>query len=228
MHRFLPLLALVLAPPAVEAKCAMMGLAPAVLATSSVVVVGYEDVQNDRLGAGDVAVRTDWKFRDGGQLVTPVIESLAPGLAVYRLPAAATGTVTLEDAAKKSLATLTGVAKPAGHKAPRAKQIKLEQRFGRRPFARVQVELDGAAPDRAVALVLADAKGKPLSWGRVTAGATTIRVLDHARCRVLPNGTVNAKLDQRVTLFWVDDTGAKSPVSAAYAVKGTPAKDDGE
>ena len=226
MHRFLPLLALVLAPPAADAKCAMWGLAPSVIATTSVVVVGYVDREASRLDSGDVAVRTDWKFRDGGQLVTPKIESLAPGLAVYRLPASATTTVTLEDATKKPLATLGSVAKPAGHKAPRAKLIKLEHRLGRRPFASVKVELDGAAPERAVALVLADAKGKPMSWGRVTAGATTIEVLDSARCRALPNGTVNAKLDQRVTLFWVDDTGVKSPASAIYVVKGTPAKDD--
>jgi hypothetical protein len=226
MRRVLPLLALLIAPPTVDAKCAMHGLVPDVIASTSVVVVGYADEQGARLDPGDVAVRTDWKFRSGGQLVTPTIESLAPGLAVYRFPAAATGTVTLEDASKKSVATLNAVAKPAGHKAPRAKRIKLEHRLGRRPFASVKVELDGAAPDRAVALVLADAKGKPMSWGRVAAGATTIEVLDDARCRALPNGTVNAKLDQRVTLFWVDDTGAKSPVSAVHVVKGKPAKED--
>jgi hypothetical protein len=95
-----------LVPHAVDAKCEMWGIAPDVLASTSVVVVGYEDERHGRNDPGDVAVRPDWRFRDAGKVVTPKIETLAPGLAVYRLPASATGTVTLEDGTRTTVATL--------------------------------------------------------------------------------------------------------------------------
>lgn len=225
MHRVIPLLVFAFVPATSDAKCAMYGLAPSVLSTSGVVVVGYQDEPSGRLEEGDVAMQTGWRFRDGGRVVTPKLDALAPGLAVYRLPANPTGTVTLEDDRQKTIVTLGATTKPAGHKAPRANKIGLEQAFGRRPYARVTVELDGKAPDRAVALVLADAKGNPMSWGRVTAGASSVVVHSAGRCRALPNGTQAPSVNQKVTLFWVDDAGAKSPLSKASSVSGTIDKD---
>jgi hypothetical protein len=215
---------LVLAPRSIDAKCAISGISPDVLASTSAVVVGFEHDDRGKHEPGDVAVRADWKFREAGTVVAPAIDPIAPGLAVYRFPTSAAATVTLEDGAKKTIATLVPT-KAAGLKAPRVKKLVLEERHGRRPFARVTVTVDGGAPDRAIALVLADAKGKPLSWGRVTAGATSIEVLSRGRCQTLPNNTVVAQAKQQVTLFWVDDTGAKSPV-ARGTVTGNPAAAD--
>ncbi len=50
---------------------------------------GAEDADGDRLASGDVAVQTGWRFRVGGAVYAPKIETLASGLAVYRLPAKA-------------------------------------------------------------------------------------------------------------------------------------------
>jgi len=85
------------------------------------------------------------------------------------------------------------------------------------------VTLDGPPPAGVVALVLADAKGKPRSFGLVADAATEIQVYAHGRCGVVPNGTVESSIGDKVTLFWVDASGRKSPASKAMTITGKAA-----
>ncbi|MEO8703014.1 MAG: hypothetical protein ABI867_23410 [Kofleriaceae bacterium] len=216
-------LALVLVPAPAVAKCARMGLAPSVLtpADSAItigggIVVGATDAQGDQLDPGDVAVQPTWRF--AGVATAPVIDLIAPGLAVYRLPATATK-ATLEDAKHGVRVRVTvGDDKPLVLDAPKPKAIKHTAGMGRRPFTHIVVELREAIPPGAIAIVLADAAGKPRSWHRVDAGAMTASVFDISRCRVLPNGTIESKGGDLVTLFWVDRAGRKSPASKPFAI----------
>lgn len=212
-----------------DAKCRMMGLAPEVIAVPQTpldggIVVGFTDAEDIRPEAGDIAVQPSWRFVIDGKSVTPTIVTLAPGLALYKFPAGASGDISLVDGKRLVAKARTTTQALRKLPAPKAKAIRLEQRLGRRPFANVTVELDGDAPVQAIALVLADAKGTPLSWGRVTERGK-VEVLRSRRCHVLPNGTQTPTPNQKVTLFWVDAAGTRSPASAPIAIRASATED---
>jgi len=211
-----------LVPHEADAKCAMSHLRPDVLTTQASIgggiVVAAESAPYDVADEGD-AVQPTWKLEVGGVTSTPKIDVLAPGLAVYRLPAAA-GDATLLDGTKVIAKVTTIRTQPVQLLAPKVKGVRHEKRLGRRASAYTRVALDGAPPDGVVALVLADAKGKPRSFGVVTAGEKEITVYAHPRCGVVPNDTVESKPGDRVTLFWVDASGRTSPVSKPVTVSG--------
>jgi hypothetical protein len=69
-------------------------------------------------------------------------------------------------------------------------------------------------------MVLADAKGKARSFGVVSKDDKEVTVYAHPRCGVVPNDTVESKVGDRVTLFWVDASGRRSPASKAVTVTG--------
>jgi hypothetical protein len=174
------------------------------------------------LASGDAAVQSGWRFRIDGAVQAPKIETLAPGLAVYRPPGKATR-AQLEDGGKTVLVKVGfGQDKPLALAAPKVKTITHRAARGRRPFARIEVELGEAVPPGAVAIVLADAKGTPRSWGRVDAGNARAVALDRTRCSVLPNGTVESAPGDKVMVFWVDRGGRRSPASSAVAIASIP------
>lgn len=211
-----------LAPHDAEAKCAMSHLRPAVLTKQASagggIVVATEQVSWDVKDEGD-AVQPTWKLQMGGTTSAPQIEVIAPGLAVYRLPAAA-GDATLVDGTRV-IATVTTIrTQPVQLLAPKVKSVRHEKTLGRRSSAYTIVALDGAVPENVVALVLADAKGKARSFGLVSKDDKEVTVFAHPRCGVVPNNTVESKVGDKVTLFWVDASGRKSPASRALAVTG--------
>jgi len=218
----LALLALLLVPAQAAADCALMGLVPkvlsapeAVLAADGGIVVGAVSEDRGPLQSGDIAVQPAWRFVVPKGTITPAIESLAPGLAVYR---ASTDTLVLENDQAETLAkaTLTADKRPK-LAAPKVKTIKYDAPISRRSIQRVEVTLDGAAPAGVIALVLADAKGKPKSWG--PAAGTVFYPYLQRDCFVLPNGTVPSKKGDKVTLFWVDEHGRKSGLTKPLTIK---------
>ncbi len=224
-----PLLAALLVcalAPAAEAKCAVSGLKPSVLTPSGATVapdggllVGAIDADDDALEAGDPASQPGWRLRLGSRVASPTLVPLAPGLVLYKLPIDTKEAQMIDD--KRAVIGSVTVAAKAALGAPKIKKIMHESRLGRRPLGRVTVELTGPAPDEVVAIVLADAKGKPRSWGKiVTKGETKIRGFERSRCRVLANETVESKPGDRITVFWVDASGRKSPLSAVTTVGG--------
>ena len=214
-----------ISPGMAEAKCAMSHLRPQVLTTQASagggIVVATEQVPYDVKDEGD-AVQPTWKLQIGGATSVPKIDVIAPGLAVYRLPAAA-GDATLLDGTTVIAKVTTIRTQPVQLVAPKVKGVRHEKTVGRRSSAYTIVALDGAVPAGVVAMVLADTKGKARSFGLVEAGAKEITVYAHGRCGVVPNDSVESKPGDKVTLFWVDASGRVSPATKAVTVTGKPA-----
>jgi hypothetical protein len=218
--KILSLLVLLL-PATADADCAMIGLVPKVLSAPDVVfvdgggiVVGAVAEERGSLESGDVAIQPGWKFVVPKGTIAPTIDALAPGLAVYKTSA---DTVELQNAEGEALAKATRGAKRDKLAAPKVKTIKYDAPISRRSIVRIEVTLDGAAPAGAIALVLADAKGKPKSWGPV-AGTVLYPYLQRD-CRTLPNGTQPSKKGDKITLFWVDESGRKSAFTRPMTIK---------
>jgi hypothetical protein len=217
------LLVLTLAPAA-DAKCRAIPLSPVVLTPDhatlvvdgGIVVGAQSDPQREDMPEGDVVVQKGWRIKAGKDRVEPKIDSIAPGLAVYRLPA--TGDVLeLEDAKQKRLVQVH-VTKdtPAPLAAPAVTKIVATKITKRRTSTTVEVVLDGAAPKHAVAIVAVDAKGKAISWGRVSGGK--LYAYEHQTCKIVSPGTVEPKAGDKVTLFWVDVMGRKSPATKPIGI----------
>lgn len=217
-------LATALVSPLASAKCAMGHLAPKVMTTAPIpagggIVVATLDVPYSEADEGD-AVQPSWQLDVGDAKSAPKIDTLAPGLAVYRVPAG-TGTIKLLDGTKvRATATFAKGDAPAALAAPKLEAVRHDRTYGRRASAFTTVTLDGAPPAGAVALVLADAKGKPRSYGLVEGTGTELRVYAQSRCSVLPNGTIESKMGDKVTLFWVDQSGRKSAPSKVIEITG--------
>jgi hypothetical protein len=149
----------------------------------------------------------------------PELSNLAPGLYVVKPPAGAKTFELWASGAKKTSATV--IAAPPLLAAPSLKLVTSGTSKSRHPSRFVKVDLAGVPPKGAIALVLADAKGKPLSWGLTD--EETDYVLAYSTqggcVSEFPNGTVIAQPGDKVTAFWVDGTGRVSPASTAAVVK---------
>lgn len=212
---------LLFAPAVADADCAMIGLVPKVLSAADValvadggIVVGAVPEDRAPLESGDIAMQTDWKFVVPKGTITPAIESLAPGLAVYKTSA---DTVELVNGKGESLAKATRGAKTDKLAAPKVKAIRYDAPISRRSVVKIEVTLDGTVPPGAIALVLADAKGKARSWTK--AEGTVLTPYYQRDCLTLPNGTEPSKKGDRVTLFWVDESGRKSAFTKPMTIK---------
>ncbi len=222
MRNMLALIAVLALAPYAAADCALMGITPkvltkpdAVLASDGGIVVGAIPEDRGKLEDGDIAVQPTWRFVVQRGTITPAIESLAPGLAVYRTSADA---FQLKNDKAETLSSVTRTAdKRAMLTAPKVKSIKYDAPISRRSIVRIEVTLDGTAPAGVIALVLADAKGKPKSWGP-TDGAVYYPY-SQRDCFALPNGTVPSKKGDKVTLFWVDEHGRKSAFTKPMTIR---------
>jgi hypothetical protein len=200
--------------PEADAKCAMQHLVAQVqpeVSNGAIVMLisgSYNDPRTDDTST--------WTFRVNDKDVAPVIEKLAPGLSVYRLPKGVTA-AELTDG-KTTLAKVTATtAKPLP--APKVKRVEhsAPEPDERRGSSRTTVELVGNAPADAIAIVITDANGKALSFGRLAYGSG-IQPYYHGRCGVLPNDTVEPAVGQTVRVFWVDKYGQASAKSAAIKI----------
>ncbi len=223
MIRFASLFSvLALASSPVDAKCAMRHLRPKVVTTGTIVagggfVVATDQVPYDVTDEGD-AMQPTWKLEAGGAQSAPAIDTLAPGLVVYRVPMA--GDVALV-AGKTVLGRVTATkSNPATLAAPKVKGIRHDKMLGRRASAYTKVTLDAAPPAGAIAMVLTDAKGTARSFGLVEGPGTEVTVYEHSRCGVVPNDTIESKSGDKVKVFWVDQSGRVSPASKVLTVAG--------
>lgn len=228
VYSLLLITAVVGVAPEVEAKCAMWGLNPDVLTATGAtiaadggILVGATDAEDGELEPGDVASQPGWRLRIGSRVVQPTLVTIAPGLVLYKLPADAKEASLIDDK-RATVGKVTVGPKTPMLGAPKIKRIAYASNQGRKPSAEVTVELAAAPPSGAVALVIADAAGKPRSWRAVEGGKLQQLGYSRRRCKVLANGTVESKPKERVTVFWVDASGRKSPSSAAYAIVPQP------
>jgi hypothetical protein len=215
-------LLLFLIPSPAAADCGLIGLVPKVLTASDAklapdggIVVGAVSHDRGPMDDGDVAIQKAWTFAVPRGTITPAIESLAPGLAVYKTSADA---FELKNVEGEVLAAATRTdGKRDKLAAPKVKTIKYDAPFSKRNIQRIEVIVDGGAPAGVIALVLADAKGTPKSWG--PAVGSVFYPYSHRECVTLPNGTVPSKKGDKVTLFWVDADGRKSAFTKPMTIK---------
>jgi hypothetical protein len=216
---------LALASPAAAVPCRLVQLSPKVMTPATtaipsdggVVVASWTDPDSVVTEAtDDAAVQPTWRVRDGKSRLKPVIEHLAPGLAVYRLPRS---TTELEDGKHAIVFTAKRTADAVERlPAPKIKSVKHEVYKGRRSSSHVIAEVAGAPPADAIALVIADAKKQiPRSWGVAAAGQ--IWVHSTGSCAMKPTGTLPTVKGERVVLFWVDAAGRKSEASKVFVVR---------
>jgi hypothetical protein len=227
MVRFALLFAVLASSPA-DAKCAMSHLRPTVVTTGGIIagggfLVATVQAPYDVKDEGEAAQPT-WQVEAGGTKFLPTIDTLAPGLVVYRVPMA--GDAVLLDGATVVAKLTATKGNPAPLAAPKVKAIRHDKRLGRRASAYTKVTLDGAPPAGAVALVLTDAKGTARSYGLVESD-TEITVYAHARCGVVPNNTIESKSGDKVKVFWVDQSGRVSAPSKAITITGKTTNQDG-
>ena len=220
------LLLLAFVPTDVDAKCAPSSLRASVVTPAGtvvteeggIVVAAVSFFDGGNISTGDVVQQKGWRFRHGNLLVEPTIEIIAPGLAVYRYPAVK-DKLELEDDKHAVLATLTVTKdRVAVLAAPKVKKIVSTKSYGKRPSTSIEVALDGAAPTTAVAIVAVDAKGKAIAFG--TLDGTEVVVFSQQRCDTVADGTREPLSGEKISVFWLDATGRKSPASKPVAVTG--------
>jgi hypothetical protein len=208
--------------------CASSGLGPRVLnaKTAAIVdgegglVVGALDMGGTKLESGDVSVQKTWQFNLRGKKATPKIETLAPGLSVYHVPPLDAPVELVDDKGAVLGALGKGIKVPR-MEAPKVKGIAHESGTGRRYHVQVGVTLDGVAPAGVVALVLADASGKPRSWTKVDPKARTLYPFSVHSCVIVPSGTVPSTAGDRIVLYWIDAAGRKSEATKVLTIRGT-------
>ena len=199
--------------------CAFSGLAAKVITPANAIVPGDGGIvvaavtdHHGALSPGDEAVHPGWRLRVGPDLLKPPIEVIAPGLAIYRVAVANAFKVELENDKHEVVGTVRparGSGDPLA--APQLKRAWFEPNHSRHGSERVGVEVDGAVPATAIALVVADAKGTPRSWTLVDGQA--LYPYTSASCLALPNGTIGTKAGDTITVFWVDAGGRRSAAS---------------
>jgi hypothetical protein len=211
----------VLLPRAAEADCAMIGLEPKVLNDGTTLpadgafVVAAIEKGHGKLDPGDITVHPEWTLQVDGKAIAPKIDTIAPGLSLYRVDGRA---CTLQlDGGGKSLATGKAVAaKRTPFPAPVVKKLT-HAKGGYHRNEALTAELDGAVPGGAIAIVLTDEKGTPRSFGLVAAGKPIMPFL-HRYCGTLPNGTQRSVAGDKVKLMWLDEAGRLSPPSKVIEV----------
>ena len=226
MHRFVAAAAvLALASPAAAVPCRVIHPSPKVMTPAAteipsdggIVLAPWHDPDSVTFTVtDDAAVQPTWRVRDGKALVKPVIEHLAPGLALYRLPR---NTTEIENDKHAVVFTATRTADAVDRlPAPEIKSVKHEVFRGRRASEHVKARIAGKPPADAVALVVADAtKRVPRSWG--VPAEDEIWVHSTGDCGQKPKGTLPTTKGDRVVFFWVDAAGRKSKPSKVFVVR---------
>lgn len=156
----------------------------------------------------------DWKFNKKAAVVT----HLAPGLDV--VAASAAGTLASKDgdaqvAVKHAAKTAPILVAPAVSKIERYAPERVKH-----PYVETVAQLSGDPPASAIAIVVFDKAGKVgRSWGSVAANQKDLHIYTSGGCAPLPDGTVDSKVDDEITLAWVDSSGRLSKLSAPIKVQ---------
>lgn len=216
------------AMPAIASPCPVTGLDARVMTPAGAVIedggglivsavsgVGVYDPKRDPLRPAS------WHLMGTDPRATATIETIAPGLVVYRLPAG-TGAVSLLGGTRTLLTVRRSADRDASLlAAPMPTSIDWSRDLGFRDIHedRIVVHLIGAAPRGAVAMVAYGEDGTPRSWGEVQPNAADVVVFaSPGRCQFLPEGVVESQPGQRISVAWLDASGRRSARSALVEV----------
>jgi hypothetical protein len=171
------------------------------------------------------AVDKAWRFRDVNKLVEPTFVDIAPGLAVYALPATGGPELALLDADGKELAKVVRASKAtAALAAPALASITYESRRYSPPrgsgTSTTGIADIGAIPAGAAALIVYEVTktgNVARSWVSVTGAdpkATKIAAYQSGgRCNPTLPGIEPIANGAKVVVAWLDTSGRLSPVS---------------
>ena len=238
-----------LAPTAVQAKCAMPRFKAVVLTTRDTklpvdggILVGWQaDYDGGMDRDKDPSEQPTWTTTAGKTKVPLTRVSIAPGLSVYRPSVAKPpkGALLLADG-KTKLGSFTIDAKAAINKlsAPDIASVSLfETRQHRWSDKQTNVAFKVAPPAEAVAIVMYGKAGAkdtnaqdtstvnyiPFAFVRIpdTHDKMTVvnMVADTGHCTALPIGTRQPEVNDQVAFAWVDAFGRVSPMSAPVVAK---------
>ena len=215
---------------ATDAKCMRVELAPkivtpmkAALPPDGGVLVGYTSSTDAERSDADPSVQAGWKTS-----AALSIETLAPGLSVYRT--SATGMFTITDAKQKAVGTFThGAAVKLDLPAPAPSALVLSESEGYRGGKEHEIDATFAAiPTQAVAVVLykvVAGKRTPQSFSLIDRERKAIAVYSEpGHCGWNPPGTSLPAATDDVALAWVDAYGRLSAPSAALKLTKSAAR----
>jgi hypothetical protein len=170
-----------------------------------------------------------WRFRAGKTEHVPQIDTLAPGLAIYRLPKDVTSAQLVDG--KTVLGSITVTKDPiATLAAPKIKKLRQESRGSRKGSTiYMWADLAEKPPADAVALVVADDKvARSFGFAAVN-DKNSVLVYAHEPCGMDAKGTVMSTNGDKLKLYWIDRAGRASPATKATLVeKGSPLDGIGE
>jgi len=171
------------------------------------------------------ALQPSWTFKIGTATAKPVITTPAPGLVVYAVPKGVASAELYDGKAARARVTRGTAMIPPPLEAPAIKAIERTQTPLRRGTSNTHtvVTLAGPSPAGAVALVVADAKGTARSYGIVDTGEASVTVYSQVRCSVVPKGTVDSQLGDKVTLRYVDKRGRIGAATKPIEITSAPA-----
>jgi hypothetical protein len=228
MTRFVLLVALLAPVPANAGECAVMDptatpvtLNDSVIEDGGGVVVGI-GFTGQKTHGGDIVTQPGWRFRDGGKLVAPTIDKIAPGLAVYRLPASMSQTYMLENDKHAAVVTVRrskdrDAAVLAAPMPTGGEHMAVVTPRDRSDF--VTVHLIAPAPRGAMALVIYGPDGTPRSFGPVPDNAKDVVVYrSRGRCALDVPGEVATHVGDHVSVAWLDLSGRLSARSRAIEI----------
>lgn len=157
-------------------------------------------------------VNKKWKFKLANKrAIAPKVKLIAPGLAVLGLPAGVDAGVLVDG--DKRVAELDAIDDDEpGLAEPRVRSVLHSVTGGKFPVTRVTVELVGSPPRSAVAIVLANEDGDPITFGMIEQGKPLV-AFERKDCGILPKGTIEPTAGSKVKVFWVDQFGRVSPRS---------------
>jgi hypothetical protein len=170
-------------------------------------------------------VNKKWKFKLANKrAIPPKAKLIAPGLAVLTLPKGIDAAVLVDGETR--VAELDTIGDEPSLDEPRVRSITQSSTGGKAPTTRVTVEIVGQAPRTAVAIVLANEDGEPITFGMIDPGKPLV-AFETKECSLLPEGTVEPTVGMKVKAFWVDQFGRVSPRSDVKRVikEAPPAKD---
>lgn len=157
-------------------------------------------------------VSKKWKFKLANKrVIAPKVKLIAPGLVVVRLPDGVPAGVLVEG--DKRIAELDAIDKnePLLDE-PEVRAVVMSTSSGKSPATKLTVELVGSPPRTAVAVVLANAAGDPMTFGMIDPREPLV-AFEKKECTILAPGTIEPRIGQKVKVFWVDQFGRVSPRS---------------
>lgn len=181
-------------------------------------MVAHVASQQQVAGSGGVIVAGNklpsWKFRDLNRRLDPIVEVIAPGLALYHPPPVADPTLVLESADQQVLTRVPRALRAAPPLAPPAVQ-RIESNEDRRfKRASVTVELARKSPPGVVAAIATLVSGEqrtPLAWTYVR-GEVPSLIIWHTphTCEAFVETMIQPLPGQIVEIRWVDASGRLS------------------